>query len=61
MGFNDFRTGTINSRIEAQRQINIELKKQVSNKSVGTDTSKEAAENLREMIKSDNKQDLDYE
>lgn len=54
-------TGTMDFKIEAQRQINIELKKQVSNKSVGTDTSKEAAENLREMIKSDNKQDLDYE
>lgn len=53
-------TGTMDFKIEAQRQINIELKKQVSNKSVDTDTSKEAAENLREMIASDNKQNLDY-
>lgn len=53
-------TGTMDFKIEAQRQINIELKKQVSNKNINTDTSKEAAENLREMIKSENKQNLDY-
>ena len=53
-------TGTMDFKIEARRQLNIELKKQVSNKSIDTDTSKEAAENLREMIASDDKQDLDY-
>jgi len=53
-------TGTMDFKIEAQRQINIELKKQVSNKNIDTDTTKEAAENLRKMIASDNKQDLDY-
>lgn len=54
-------TGTMDFKIEARTQINIELKKQISNKSIDTDTSKEAAENLREMIASDDKQDLDYE
>lgn len=53
-------TGTMDFKIEARRQINIELKKQVSNKSIDTDTIKEAAGNLREIIKSDNKQNLDY-
>ena len=53
-------TGTMDFKIEAQRQINIELKKQVSNKNIDTDTIKKAAGNLREMIKSDNKQNLDY-
>lgn len=53
-------TGTMDFKIEAQRQINIELKKQVSNKNIDTDTIKEAAGNLREMIASNNKQNLDY-
>ncbi len=53
-------TGTMDFKIEAQRQINIELKKQVSNKNIDTDTTKEAAKNLREMIESGNSQDLDY-
>lgn len=53
-------TGTMDFKIEARRQIDIELKKQLSNKSIDTDTSKEAAENLREMIASDNKHNLDY-
>lgn len=53
-------TGTMDFKIEARRQINIELKKQLSNKSIDTDTSKEAAENLREMIASNNKHNLDY-
>lgn len=53
-------TGTMDFKIEAQRQINIELEKQVSNKNIDTDTIKEAAKNLKEMIASDNKQDFNY-
>lgn len=53
-------TGTMDFKIEAQRQINIELKKQISNKNIDTDTIKEAAKDLRNMIESDNKQNLDY-
>jgi hypothetical protein len=53
-------TGTMDFKIEARRQINIELEKQVSNKNIDTDTIKEAAKDLRNMIESDNKQNLDY-
>lgn len=53
-------TGTMDFKIEAQRQINIELKKQISNKNIDTDIIKEAAKDLRNMIESDNKQNLDY-
>ena len=50
-------TGTMDFKIEARRQLNIELEKQLSNKNIDTDTSKEATENLREMIKSEAKQE----
>lgn len=52
-------TGTMDFKIEARRQINIELKKQVTNKSIDADDKKEASNNLRELIRFESEQNKD--
>jgi hypothetical protein len=48
--------GTIDFKIEARRQINLELEKQ----SLSNNDKKEAADNLRKLIESEGKQNEDY-
>ena len=48
--------GTIDFKIEARKQINLELEKQ----SLSNNDKKEAADNLRKLIESEGKQNEDY-